>query len=241
MKLKHPKSFDELIDNKEDWVHTINAATTYMELCCSTGILKQVRATHPAEHDRPAFEDNSKFDNLDKDKINPSNNNYTVHQLIRGAQVASRPMFFPIEVAAWHSLSLMYVKHLDGTDDSGNTAYGGYKAAQFIMADRVTEDKLDKNFRFAGAYNTVFSVDHMIDWLLANCDKYKLGIIHVSEARPGGHKAKVRTAMFEPSEAGCALFLETRKKLLRDYINKMVQLASSKTQDEAVDSIAASW
>jgi hypothetical protein len=227
------KGFNALLKNKENIVCQIQGAMTYFPLCCSTGVLKNLQATYPSETHAPAFNKGEAITGVNVGTVKAAK---YIHQIVRACATASRPIFFPIEVARWNAMSLILIKAKEGKDDSGDHAYGNYKCAQVTMCDRIVADKRNKKFRFGG-YNIVFSVDQFMDFLDAEGEKY--GEFYSSPPVPGGHGARVRAGIFTPNHDALQKYNDERIERVREHV--LFCLAQGGTKVKAADKVAANW
>lgn len=226
------QGFDAVMANKEI-VSKINGQMTFFPLCCSTGIIKNLTASQITNHDRLAFEANNKITGVEVQKITDAK---YIHEIVRAANGASRPIFFPLAVARWNALSLILAKTIEGKDDGPAGGYNNYKAAQITMCDRIIADKRNPKFKFA-SYNIVFSVDQLMDYLEGS----PLGEFYASPAVPGGHGARVRAGIFTPDHKALQEYHDERIERVREHVLLYLKSGVPQKIEEAVDSVAAKW
>jgi len=205
-----------LVDITKGWkglgeqklVRGIQGDMEVFPLCCSTGVVKNLRCTKLSEK-----RDKLYFDKLENNMGVPDHAKMKaakyLHEMIR--LITANPRYvWPVEAAQWYAMSLILQKVETGRDDSHVGGYNNFKAAQVTFFDRLTSDKANKAFRFANSYCTTYSCDHLMEWL-ATQDGY-FGEVYVSPAVPGAHKAKVRGCIFTPK-------LKTMKEYHNTYFD----------------------
>ena len=229
------EGWDAIMRDKDQIVCAISGEMTFFPLCCSTGIIKGLTAQAPQVSYAPAFNKGEAITGVDVQNIKDAK---YIHQIVRACSIASRPVFFPLEVALWNALSLILLKTVEGTDDGPSGGYNNYKAAQIVMCDRVLDDKRDPKFNFSH-YNIVFSVDQLMTWL--DNEGAELGEFYSSPPRPGGHGARVRSGIFTPNAAALEQYLGQYIDKVRSHALSVIQGSADGVRAKAVDKVAASW
>jgi len=229
------KGYDSL--DVEDTIRTITGEMTFFPLCCSTGVLKNLQAYKLSIGYKSHIDEMSPIRTTEEimNRLQKAN---SIRDLIRALPTGTTPIYFPKKVARWYAMSLIRIKVDTGMDDGPSGGYNNYKAAQVTFFDRLLEDKDNPKFKFS--YNTVYSNDHLIQWLSEQDGKY--GEFYASPAVPGGHGARVRGCIFTPNVAAMQEYEEERIELLRAHI--LDYIAYSKEQalaQPAADKVAAQW
>jgi hypothetical protein len=205
-----------------DLIRGIDGQMEVFPLCCSTGVLKDIRCRKVSDtYDAPTFDNMSSSINLD---ITSFEGCRFLHEYIRKVS-GDRRFVFPEKVARWYAMSLMYQKMKTGKDDSRVGGYNNYKAAQIEFFDRLNEDKSNPAFAFANSYCEVFSCDQLAEWLMEQGGKY--GDVLVSPAVPGAHKARVRGCIFTPDVKALKEYHDKRLPIVRDHILRCIQVIKS--------------
>jgi len=215
----------------EGAIYGITGDMTFFPLCCSTGVPKSVGATKFATYCKSL----------------PARNDFTAHFMdtIASAEyiyqirrAAPRSVIMPYEVAIWDTMSMIAAKCVAGYDDGPSGGYNGFKASSIAMFDRLNADKDNPEFKYS--YNTVYSVDHFIEWLEAQDGKY--GEVLVSSAEPGGHGARVRGCIFTPDKDAVQQFNDDRIESVREHCLAVRDLALKASLGEApADEVGDLW
>jgi len=208
------------LGDTENLIKVIMGDMEVFPLCCSTGVLKNLRCQRLKES-----RDKLYFDKLENNMEVPTAEQIKdatyLHQLIR--LVKSNPRFiFPLEVAEWYAMSIMLQKVETGKDDSNVGGYNNFKAAQITFFDRATEDKTNPKFNFANSYCTVYSCDHLMDFLETTGNKF--GTVQISPAVPGAHKAKVRGCIFTPRIQPMKEYHDERFNKVKEHIETTTKI-----------------
>jgi hypothetical protein len=237
------QGFDACMEVKERIVKNIQANMTFFPLCCSTGVLKGVGATEVTIHDKGYFDNPVPLAGVTEEKIRACR---YIHEVISACRTVSAPIFFPVEVTRWNALSKILIKTVEGKDDGPSGGYNNYKAAQITMCDRLVADKRNPKFKF-NTYNVVFSIDHLMDWLLEQYlednESKNIGEVYVSPAMPGGHGARVRAAIYTPDVDWLQAYHDERLQRVKDHVLWYLK-RNTKTKQvvkKVKDAVAAKW
>ena len=213
----------------QGYIKNITGDMEVFPLCCSTGVVKNLRCIQVTRSN-----DKLLFDKLEDNIEYPTREQITaakyLHLLIRLIKGKAR-FIFPQEVAQWYAMSLMLQKVETGKDDSTVGGYNNFKAAQITFFDRITADKTNKAFRFANSYCTVYSCDHLMTFLDESDHKY--GVVQVSPAVPGAHKAKARGCIFTPDLKAMKEYHDERYDKVRDHIVTTIKVLKRSTGTKA--------
>ena len=232
-----PKTLEAALKSSEEYVCRITAKMHNLPMCCSSGLLNDLRATAMSAKSKIYFEGvpHSGF----YDSVAIDNAEY-IHDVVK--QCMCEHIYFPKRVAQWNAMSKIYRKAVHGGDDNSNNAsgYSGYKCSNVIMADRIVADKRNPKFKFS-SYDVNYSVDHFMDWLELEGGLY--GEVLVSKAVPGGHGARCRSAIFTPDVKKLKAWHDVRLEEIKRYVHETVQPRLKKEVDtmEPADKIAAGW
>jgi len=231
-----PLTLSEALDSKEEYICAIQAKMGNFPLCCSSGVLNNLRAT-PLNANSKAFFAEPIVNWYDESAIDACE---YIHDVIK--LIPSNHMYYPLRVARWNALSKIFLKAKVGSDDNSkhSAGYAGYKCSNVMMADRIVADKRDKRFAFS-SYDVTYSVDHLMDWL--ELWGHELGEVFVSKAVPGGHGARCRSAIITPNVGRMEKWHEPRLTALKEYVHTVTKQRLQMAVDTVVpaDKIAASW
>ena len=187
------KGWDYLDKHPDTFVKVIQGDMEVFPLCCSTGVVTNLRCQALREQDK------AYFDKLENNMGSPTPEQVKplkyLHELIRLTRQNPR-YIWPVEAVQWYAMSMILQKIETGKDDSTVSGYNNYKAAQITFFDRLTEDKTNPKFNFANSYCTTYSCDHLMEWLQTQNGVF--GEVYVSPPVPGAHGAKVRGCVFTP-------------------------------------------
>jgi len=229
------KGYDAL--DPDDTIRNISGEMTFFPLCCSTGVLKNLQASKLVSAYKSHIDEMSPISTSDE-TLGTIKSADSIRDLIRLLPGGTTPIYFPTKVARWYAMSLIRIKVDSGRDDGPSGGYNNYKAAQVTFFDRLLEDKANPEFKFS--YNTVYSNDHLMQWLSEQDGKY--GEFYASPAVPGGHGARVRGCIFTPDLDAMRKYENDRIEQLRAHI--LDYIAYSKEQaltQPAADKVAAQW